>query len=360
MGRKRQSNPLDLPPRLYWHHGAFWYRHRIGKPERLGTDAKAAKERAKHFNDPEGIFGTVAWYYGEFLVHFERQVKAGAKAQRTLDDYTGDKAALVAFFGKMSPANVAPHHVAEYLDVGLELGRGVAANREKAALSSCFTWMIRSGHGGLKVNPCRGVRRNLETPRERYVDDLEYLPVLKSVPESVRNAMQLAYLTLQRPSDILGWTRANLVKKTVHGVEKDVLAFRQGKTGKAVDIEIKGPLAAVIAQLRQNTKVTDMRTFKRTLVQTRGGTRYTDDGIGSIMRRHQAKAGVGTFGLQDLKAKGATDMYLAGVPLEVIQVLCGHDSVTTTEIYVKRHMQTIATPNMVNKAKPAPVKTAKK
>lgn len=350
MGRKRKSNPLDLPPRLYWHHGAFWYRHRSGKPERLGTDVAAAKERAAHYNDPAGTYGTVQWFYREFLLHFGRQVAAGAKAQRTLDDYTGATEPLVAFFGKMAPANVQPHHVAKYLDLGLEHGRPVRANRERAALSAMFTWMIRNGHGGLKVNPCRGIRRNSETPRDRYVDDAEYQPVLRSVPAPVAAAMQLAYLTLQRPSDILGWTRAVVEWRTVGGVRKRVLAVRQSKTARSVDIELAGPLEVLVDQLLAKA---GLRTLVHTIHGKERGRRYTEDGIGAIMRRHQNKQlGPGhTFGLQDLKAKGATDMYLAGEPLERIQVLCGHESVTTTEIYVKRHLQMIAAPNMVKTAR---------
>jgi integrase len=42
--------------------------------------------------------------------------------------------------------------------------------------------------------------------------------------------------------------------------------------------------------------------------------------------------------MYDIKGKGATDMYRSGVPLERIQMLCGHDSVTTTEIYIKARM----------------------
>lgn len=70
-------------------------------------------------------------------------------------------------------------------------------------------------------------------------------------------------------------------------------------------------------------------------------------GIGAMLRRYCKKAKVKTFGLMDIRAKGATDMYLRGVPLERIQILMGHKSVTTTEIYIKRLLQTIsiATPN---------------
>ena len=43
--------------------------------------------------------------------------------------------------------------------------------------------------------------------------------------------------------------------------------------------------------------------------------------------------GVESFGPYDIKGKGATDMWLAGVPITVIPVLCGHASAQTTECY---------------------------
>ena len=53
------------------------------------------------------------------------------------------------------------------------------------------------------------------------------------------------------------------------------------------------------------------------------------------------------WGYYDMKGKGATDMWLAGVPLTLVQVLCGHDSVTTTEKYVKARWRGIVAPNQV-------------
>jgi integrase len=41
------------------------------------------------------------------------------------------------------------------------------------------------------------------------------------------------------------------------------------------------------------------------------------------------------FGLRDLRAKGATDMYRADVDIRQIQRRLGHKSVVTTEIYLK-------------------------
>jgi hypothetical protein len=47
----------------------------------------------------------------------------------------------------------------------------VRSNREKALLSHCFTKAMVQGW--VDANPCRGVHRNRERPRERMIDDTE-------------------------------------------------------------------------------------------------------------------------------------------------------------------------------------------
>jgi integrase len=84
------------------------------------------------------------------------------------------------------------------------------------------------------------------------------------------------------------------------------------------------------------------------------GKRYTVDGIGAMFRRYC----VGTkdrpvdpkypdFGLRDLRAKGATDMYRADRGIRKIQALLAHKSVQTTEIYLKGLISEIVRPNEV-------------
>lgn len=45
-------------------------------------------------------------------------------------------------------------------------GRPIEANRERAALSACFTRLLLQPEAGVVLNTCRGVRRNPETPRD--------------------------------------------------------------------------------------------------------------------------------------------------------------------------------------------------
>ena len=370
MGRRRQHNPLNLPQRVYAKHGAFYYHHPAGRWEHLGRDLEAVKRRAAEIvNGLDVAYGTTSFYLDEFLCACRRRVGARDLAPRTLEDYTRDSEPLKAFFGAMYPIGIEPSHVAEYLDTNLELGRGVRANREKACLSSMFTWLIRTGQAAVKSNPCKGVRRNKETKRDRYVEDEEMLATLATAPIQVRAMAELVYRTLQRPEDIIGWTPRNLTERRDAGGQLvRIIRTRQGKTGAAVDIEITPEIDAVLETLKSLPAKMDGESpapkivTGLTLIHRRDGRPYTYDGLCAMLKRRQAAvrethaAGKGplaempSWGFYDMKGKGATDMWQSGVPLEQIQVLCGHDSVTTTERYVKSRWRGIVAPNKVSRA----------
>lgn len=361
VGRRRKSPDSGLEPRVYERSGTLYYVHRTGKWESLGKDRAAANAKARLYNDPEGLHGTLVHWLDTFLVHCEARVKAKTMAQRTLDDYAlaikgTDKkpGALRLFFEPpMTPLDVTPAMVQDFLEVNAELGRPVPANREKAALSSCFGWLLRTNKvPGLLVNPClrvSGVQRNPEEKRDRYVTHDEYRDVWEQAGTSVRLMMELTYRTLQRPeSDIIGWDTSILAKRD----GQRVLSFRQGKTGKWMLVGVSAELDALIeASLG---KVTGLR---QPIVRTRDGDTYTYDGLSAMLKRCIAKANrlrakqgrerIPSFGFRDLKGKGATDMWLAKVPIEEIQALCGHEDKSTTEIYVKQRWRDVVQPNQV-------------
>lgn len=345
MGQKRQKNPLGLPDRVYPKHGAFYYVHRDNRWERLGTDLAEAKRKGNLYNDPQNAFGTMAYYLDAFVVACEKRVAKKDLAQRTYEDYKRDVEPLKTFFGKMTPAGVEPKHVAQYLDLGADNDRPVRANREKACLSAAFTWLIRTGEGSVKTNPCIGVRRNKEKPRERYVEHVEFQTVRKIAVRQVRGLMDLIYRTLQRPEDIIQWTPANIIqKREPDGSIRRVIRNDQDKTGAIVDIAVTPEIEAILHDLRTAGAVTGP---KMTLIHREDREPYTYDGLCAMLRRYIKKAKVDGFGFYDLKGKGATDMWLAGVPLEQIQVLCGHESVKTTEVYVKCRWRGTVKPNQV-------------
>ena len=367
MGRKRKNADSDLQPRVYARHGAFYYVHRDGKWERLGTDKAEANRKAQMFNDPDGQYGTLVYWLDMFLAHCQARVKAGTLAQRTFEDYehaiTGIKgkngkadkpSALRIFFAPpLTPLDLEPAMVKDFLTTNADLGRPVPANREKAALSSCMSWLIVSGKvPGLKVNPClraSGVKRNPESRRDRYVTHDEYNEVYALAHNSVRLMMELTYRTLQRPeSDIINWTTQVLLTE---GSQRK-LSFRQGKTGRQMKIGIPPALDGLI-----RASLGDVPKLRQPLVRTGDGTVYTYDGLSSMLKRtitkaNKARAAKGLepmppYGFRDLKGKGATDMWREGTSIELIQHLCGHADKSTTEIYVKQRWSETAVANAV-------------
>jgi integrase len=359
---RRKDNPLGLEPRVYAKHGAFHYVHRDGRWEKLGTNKDKANERARLYNDTQGIYGTMAYWLDMFIVDCEARVKTGTLAERTKDDYTNDIVPLKIYFAPpVLPTDIEPNQVQDYLAIGAAAGHPVRANRQKSCLSSCMSWLIRSGRvDGLVINPClraSGVKRNSESKRERYVTHDEYREVFSQAPAQVQAMMELTYRTLQRPeSDILGWTVANRPKKDGKHILRVTQAKVKGTTSRTVDIALSPVLDALLTRL-----VGEVPTIGRRLIcASRGKFKnkpYTYDGLSAMLKRAikkaneaRTKAGIEkmpSFGFRDLKGKGATDMWLAGEPIEKIQLLCGHEDKTTTEMYIKQRWRETAAPNMV-------------
>lgn len=354
MGRARKDgDPMGLAgTRLAFRHGAFYYRHRSGRWERVGTDIKVAKQRAEIYNGPTDDYGTMAYWLDQFLSECASRVKAGDLAERTLKDYTKDAIPLKVFFGAMLPEHIEPHHVQAYLDAGASAGRPVRANREKACMSSCISWMIRTNKTRLKINPCMqksGTKENSESKRDRYVTHEEYQEVYEFAGSQVRVLMELTYRTLQRPeSDIIYWT-PEVIARDPHSGER-IITFEQGKTGTRLKIAMTEALEKLINRVTGPKPQKDLP-----LVHNRSGEAYTYSGITSMLGKAINKANaarekkgipsMATFGFRDLKGKGATDMWLDGTPIEQIQLLCGHSDKTTTERYIKARWNATAQPN---------------
>jgi integrase len=369
MGRRRSNPESGLESRVYSKHGAYYYVHRDGRWEHLGRDKDAANRKAKVYNDPEGLYGTVVYWMDRFVIECEARVKAGSMAQRTLDDYRnaieirnrkdGEPAiagTLRTYFAPpMTPLDVTPNHVKRFLELGAQADRATQANREKACFSAFMSWLITTSEvPGLVVNPClrgSGVKRNPETKRERYVTHDEFRDVWTKAPKSTRMLMELTYRSLQRPeSDIISWTTAHVITDS-DGRRK--ISFVQNKTHRphlialtpALDEMIPRPLGSVVK-------------LREPLVKTLDGGFYTYDGISGMLKKAIAAANkerlakgqpkIASFGFRDLKGKGATDMYfIAKAPIEQIQQLLGHASKNTNEIYIKQRWRETAEPNMV-------------
>jgi len=262
------------------------------------------------------------------------KVKAGTLAKCTAKDYSNDAEMLKAGPGHIPITGLRPMHVAEYRDERAQSAPSHVRN-EIAALSAALAWAVEAGK--IDSNPCLQVDWPSKKVRTRLISDDEYLAVYEKSGTAVRLAMSLGVRTLALPGDVLKMGPRNVI-----GVgEKRLLRFSRNKTDVPIEIEIVGELAQLIdAHLAESVVHTHF-------IHRRDGKPFTVDGIGAMFRRHcgEKKANVKDFGIRDLRAKGATDMYRAGVPIRHIQNLLGHKSVRTTEIYLKQLVRDTVRPN---------------
>jgi integrase len=317
MGRRR-SKHHDLPPRMHIKGGQFYYvtgtRPRKWIP--LGPDINEARRQwaalERQVDDPaDRTFTVVARRY--------RREVIPTKALRTRRDNEQELAKLDAVFGNVPIDSIRPADVREYLEIRGQQAR-TRANREKALLSHIFNHARAWGYTDAP-NPCAGIRGFREAGRDRYVSDSEYQAVWLAADPDLRDAMDLALLTAQRPADVLKMNRDD--------IREGALWVTQNKTGKKLRIAIEGELAVLVERMQS-------RPRKRTgaaLIQNEAGERLTYYAMRSRLGKARQAAGV-DFQLRDLRAKAASD---AG-DLGHAQRLLGHKRREMTEHYTRERI----------------------
>src|SRR5262245_10145554 len=117
MGRKRKDgNPLGLEPRVYPHHGQFWYVHRNGDWEALGTDVGKANERARLYNDTKGEYGSFGYFIDLYIAEATAGRLLEKKSPRTIEDYGKQRDYLKPALGKHYPHELVenPSLISDY------------------------------------------------------------------------------------------------------------------------------------------------------------------------------------------------------------------------------------------------------
>lgn len=185
-------------------------------------------------------------------------------------------------------------HVASHLDSATAK---VAANRQIACLSSAFALAIRQGR--TEYNPCRGVERNSERPRDRLIDHHDYAKLKHAAPPVIRIAMLLARLTAIRESDLLALTWHQIRDGEIHIQPSKTQNTSRMKQRIRITPAVRAVLEAA-RTLRGNLRST-------TVIHTGHGQPYTQSGFQSMWQRTVKASGVHDVHFHDLKARAVTD-----------------------------------------------------
>lgn len=308
-----------LPTRLRYKHGAYYYVSTVdGKRtwERIGTDYAQALEQWQERERSHPIESrTVAAALDRYL-----QASASRLSPRTMAEYTRQAVRLKTAFSGFQVGEIEPHHIGQYLD---HHAHPTAANREIALLSAVINHARRLGW--CRDNATRGIRKNHETRRTRYLSDAE-LAALRAAAINPQLAalIDLAYLTAARKGDLLALRLDDITGGAIY--------LQQGKTGQRQAFAITAALQAAL-----DLAAAHRHPRSEYIFCTRSGRRYTIDGFNSTWARLVARSGVPDCHFHDIRAKALTDAHrLRG--RDYAQLLAGHASGEMTERYIKARL----------------------
>jgi len=345
MGR-RSSKPGAIPrfrvrPQksgtvyYYYDHGVGPDGKRIEEP--LGRDYGLAIQRwaelERSQNAPDNPQIMFAWvcdrYMAEIAIH---------KARRTLAANRSEIKNLKAFFNDPpAPLDaIQPVNIRQYLTWRTRAGSAhVSANREKALLSHIWNFARNRGYTALP-NPCAGIKGHREKGRDVYVEDDQYRALWNAADACLREAMDLAYLTGQRPGDILSLT--------IHDIRDGALHVHQSKTQAKLRIEVTGALAELLQRIQQRKR--SLVIFHTTLIVDERGQPLSQNQLRYRFDKARRLAGIAKADVQfrDLRAKAATDKADSAGDARQAQRQLGHSSITTTERYLRQRRGAKVTP----------------
>lgn len=213
----------------------------------------------------------------------------------------------------------------------------VPANREKALFSHIWNFARERGLTN-KANPCAGVKGFREDGRDVYIDDAVFRAVWDAAEQPLQDALDLAYLTGQRPADTLKMSRADIKNGEVQ--------VEQNKTGKKLRISIEGELKLVIDRI-ESRKVASMQ-----LIASADGQPFSQAQLRGAFDRARIAAALANPGLadeiknyqfRDLRAKAGTDTEEES-GIAAAQAQLGHSTPMMTAHYVRHRRGKLVKP----------------
>lgn len=324
MGR-RPTKHLNLPPRVRARvrgDTTYYFYDTGGRPRKeipLGTDYVLAVQKWATLHEATTTEKpTVSWAIGKYLASPQfADVGRGTQA-----DYGFALDQIAKHFGTAPLDEVRPSHITLYIDKRGASSRHRAL-REKAVFSMLFNWCVARDY--CTSNPVAAIKnKRLPGRRNVYIENTMLDGVYQFASPALRDTMDLAYFTGQRPADVLRMSETD--------IKDGVLVFGQAKTDRPMRIAVEGDLARLIERMAERKRQFAVRPLA--LLVDESGKPMTKAKLRTRFEAARAKAGLTgqEFQFRDLRRKAASDLRdQSGI--EQAQALLGHSSVTMTEHY---------------------------
>jgi integrase len=340
VGRKNTRN-LNLPRGMRARHrpsGTFYYLDTGEKPRReiaLGKDyVQAVQKWAELTQEKAPREAQITFKYVADI--YLREVSP-TKAPATRQSNLWEMAKLLDFFNN-PPApldSIEPIHIRQYLDWRKDAK--IRANREKALFSHIWNFAREKGYTG-KANPCAGIKGYKELGRDIYIEDHILKLVYAHAEQPLKDALDIAYLTGQRPADVLKLTQSD--------IKDGELMLRQNKTGQPLRIAVVGAFKKVIERTRQRkvmglALVNNMEGYPMTKYMLRGAFDRARDA--AKLAAPALAEEIAKFQFRDLRAKAGTDKE-ESEGMTAAQQQLGHSTQQMTQHYVRHRRGKLVNP----------------
>jgi len=267
------------------------------------------------------------------ITHFDTQLRADGKSERTRQAYLRDLRKLEAWLKRDAEVTrIAPDTLARFLANGNgEMRSALTVNRTKTALRVFFRFITEAGP--LKENPARLIR---STPTDRRVPNYLSIDEARRLLDAITNSdSALAKRDHAMFSLLLGTgiRLGSLVALNVANVNlAEGTVTINAKGGREETVFLNARLCKLLARYIKVVSATDGTPLFRSRNGRRLGPRQVQ-----LRLKHWVKAAGITkpLSVHCLRHSFASRLYSLSGDLRLVQRALGHRHITTTEIYVK-------------------------
>lgn len=293
----------------------------------------------KVLESERGFSVNTIFAYRNDLSQFLGFLQGDADAQRTIaEGEAEDGTDLMALLTVASWSDLTDQHLTSYM---LHLrGRQYASStvaRKMAAIKSFFNYLIQEGD--LRGDPAARMsspKVDKYTPRSISADEVERLlaqPVrdaamLGDRPENSRDRAMLEalYSTGMRVSE--------LVALDTHDVDLDAQHLRcASRTLRERRVPLRETAIEAIGHYLENARPRLVLREEHALFLNHRGNRLTRQGFWLILKSYANKADIADITPHTLRHTFATHALRSGANLRDVQLLLGHVSISTTQVY---------------------------
>lgn len=330
MGRPRKIEHINLPNNVYIRYRKrknstvryYTYRLTGNKEISLGTDYNHACLKASQMNierEEKGeciTFTMVAKRYRDEVI--------AQKKASTAKSNLAQLKPLLTFFQDAPLDEIEPQHVRQYMDWRKDVA--ATANNEYSLFNHIWGYARQWGYTKLP-SPAEGVKKYPIKRRDNYVEDHIYQLIYQYANQDIQDLMNIAYLTGQRPVDVVSIQRKHISDGFLH--------IAQQKTQAKLRIELVGKLAEILN--RRLEQPYEYLFFVKNKAMTADKLAKVFARLRrKVIKLHPEHAGaLQKFQFRDLRAKSGTDKAMAEGEEAARQQL-GHTTVKMTKSYIRK------------------------